>query len=84
MELAEIYMRAEDRQKTERPEDGYDLAGSENMFLDRKSNENEPEKAIKIRIVGLVVATTTIKTVILIIIGLIVITRLLRQIMLRM
>ena len=37
-------MRVEDRQKTERPEDGYDLAGSENMFLDRKPNENEREE----------------------------------------
>ena len=37
-------MRVEDRQKTERPEDGYDLAGSENMFLDRMPNENEREE----------------------------------------
>ena len=38
-------MRVEDRQKTERPEDGYDLAGSENMFLNRKPNENEREES---------------------------------------
>jgi len=43
MELVELYMRVEDRQKTDRPEDGYDLAGTENMSLDRKPNENEKE-----------------------------------------
>ena len=45
MELDSLYMSSKVRQKLARPEDGHDLADSENMFLNRVPNENEKEIA---------------------------------------